>query len=274
MAVIRTSLLIKLFIQVFIQLCLFSLGYRATAEEATIAVASNFIQPMTALVEEFEANSTHKLRVVYGSSGRLFAQISNGAPFDIFLSADSVKPAALIEDGYGVPGSQMTYAIGRLALWSNKAVVKVDSEEALLNNEFSAIAIANPRLAPYGLAAKQSLESMGFWERLKSKLVQGENISQTYQFVFTGNADIGFVSYSQLGNGNNGEMTNYWLVPSEYHDAITQDSVLLARAAENKASLDFIDYLKSDSASKLIESFGYQHPVTSIAGQLDAVGHK
>lgn len=274
MSVIRRPLFIKLFFLLFILLCLFSVGYRAAAEESTIAVASNFIRPMTALVEEFEAKSSHKLRVVYGSSGRLFAQISNGAPFDVFLSADSVKPAALIEDGYGVTGSQMTYAIGRLALWSNKAVVKVDSEEILLNKEFSAIAIANPRLAPYGLAAKQSLESLGLWERLKSKLVQGENISQTYQFVFTGNADIGFVSYSQLGNGNNGEMTNYWLVPSDYHDAITQDSVLLERGAENKASLGFINYLKSDSARKLIESFGYRRPVASTTGQLGAAGHK
>lgn len=259
MSLTKTSLSIKLFAFPFILLSLMSYGYSAIAAEATIAVASNFIQPMNALVEGFEAESTHKLRVVYGSSGRLFAQISNGAPFDAFLSADSVKPAGLIENGYGVPGSQMTYAIGRLALWSNKIDVGVNGKDILLSENFSAIAIANPRLAPYGLAAKQSIESMGLWEQLKRKLVQGENISQTYQFVFTGNADIGFVSYSQLGGGNSGNATNYWLVPSEYHDAITQDSVLLERGADNKAALEFIAYLKSDSASKLIESFGYKH---------------
>jgi molybdate transport system substrate-binding protein len=273
-----------LFIKLFILPCLLAWGCRAVAAEATIAVASNFIAPMNALVEEFEALSSHKLRVVYGSSGRLFAQITNGAPFDVFLSADSEMPTRLIADGYGVAGSQMTYAIGRLALWSNKesskAIAKLSIEEILLNEGFSVIAIANPRLAPYGLAAKQSLESMGLWERLKSKLVQGENISQTYQFVFTGNADIGFVSYSQLGSENSRQATNYLLVPSEHHDAIAQDSVLLERGTQNKASLMFIDYLKSNSAGKLIESFGYRRLVLGAEGQLDALvqlsraGHK
>jgi molybdate transport system substrate-binding protein len=252
----------------FIFYGLLAWGYKAVAGEATIAVASNFIKPMAALVKEFEVYSPYKLRVVYGSSGRLFAQISNGAPFDVFLSADSLKPARLIEDGYGVAGSQRTYAIGRLALWSNKAGVSVKNEDILSNGAFRAIAIANPRLAPYGLAAKQSLESMGLWEQLKSKLVQGENISQTYQFVFTANADVGFVSYSQLEIQNGAEATNYWLIPSEYHEAITQDSVLLERGADNKASLEFIEFLKSDSAIKLIESFGYLRPLASPAGQI------
>jgi molybdate transport system substrate-binding protein len=271
MSVARASLFIKLFILP----CLLTLSCRAVAAQATIAVASNFVAPMNALIEEFEALSSHELRVVYGSSGRLFAQITNGAPFDVFLSADSVKPARLIEDGYGVAGSQMTYAIGRLALWSNKgsnkAIANLNIEEILLNEDFSVIAIANPRLAPYGLAAKQSLESMGLWERVKSKLVQGENISQTYQFVFTGNADIGFVSYSQVRGENSRQATNYLLVPSEYHEAIAQDSLLLERGAQNKASLAFIEFLKSNSAGKLIESFGYRRLALGTAGQLDAL---
>jgi molybdate transport system substrate-binding protein len=266
MSIAGTSLFIKLFVFP----CLLTWGCRVAAAEATIAVASNFIAPMNALVAEFEVLNPHKLRVVYGSSGRLFAQITNGAPFDFFLSADSVKPMRLIEDGYGVGGSQMTYAVGRLALWSNKAITGLNIEETLLDRGFNVIAIANPRLAPYGLAAKQSLESMELWERLKSKLVQGENISQTYQFVFTGNADIGFVSYSQLGSENNRDATNYLLVPSEYHDAIAQDSVLLERGAQNKASLAFNEYLKSNSAGKLIESFGYRRLALGVAGQLDA----
>lgn len=260
---VKTSLLVKLSILLFSQLLLIVFGSRVVAAEATIAVASNFIQPMNALAKEFEAKSPHKLRVVYGSSGRLFAQISNGAPFDVFLSADSVKPAALIDDGYGVPRSQMTYAVGRLVLWSNNISVSVNSAETLLSEDFNTIAIANPRLAPYGLAAKQSLESMGLWGQVESKLVRGENISQTYQFVYTTNADIGFVSYSQLGGGKKSDATNYWLVPNEYHDAITQDSVLLERGSENKAALEFIAYLKSDSARNLIESFGYQHAVAN-----------
>ena len=270
MSVLRTSFLMK----VFIFYGLLAWGYKASAGQATIAVASNFIKPMTALVKEFEAWSPHKLTVVYGSSGRLFAQISNGAPFDVFLSADSLKPTRLIEDGYGVAGSQMTYAVGRLALWSNKAGVVVNNEDVLSSRTFSAIAIANPRLAPYGLAAKQSLESMGLWEQLKSKLVRGENISQTYQFVFTANADVGFVSYSQLEIQNGAEASNYWLIPSEYHAAITQDSLLLERGADNQVSLEFIEFLKSDSAIKLIESFGYLRPLPSPADQISPPGEK
>ena len=264
MSVLRAAFLIK----VFIFYGLLAWCYKAVAAEATIAVASNFIKPMAALVTEFEVHNSHKLRVVYGSSGRLYAQIANGAPFDVFMSADSLKPARLIEAGYGVAGSQMTYAVGRLALWSNKTGVGVNNEDVLWDEAFSAIAIANPSLAPYGLAAKQSLKSMGLWERLKSKLVQGESISQTYQFVFTANADVGFVSYSQLEIQNGAENTNYWLIPSEYHEAITQDSVLLERGAGNKASLEFIEFLKSDSAIKLIESFGYLRPLPRPAGKI------
>lgn len=237
-------------------------GNLTVAEEATIAVASNFLGPMTALVERFEASSSHKLRVVYGSSGRLFAQISNAAPFDVFLSADKQKAAGLVKAGFGIADSEFTYAIGRLVLWSNRPLNEV---EDLLLDEFRTIAIANPRLAPYGLAAKQSLETLKLWSQLESRLVQGENIAQTFQFVFTGNADAGFISMSQLVTQGSQKLTNYLIIPNEFHDAIIQNGVLLKRGSKNSAALEFMSFMQSESALDLIESYGYLRPSLNIA---------
>lgn len=238
------------------------------AEEATIAVASNFSQAMTALSQEFEESTSHRLSVVLGSSGRLYAQISNGAPFDVFLSADAAKPAMLEEKGLAVQDSRSTYAIGRLALWGSRAVAPVGAD-SLLGDSLGSVAIANPRLAPYGLAASQVLDGLGLLAKPTFKLVQGENIAQTYQFVFTGNADLGFVSLSQLSGPNAKIMGNYWPVPNELHEPIVQDLVILKAGSGNAAAKAFTEFLKSPVATGIIESFGYLTPASEKHGEDD-----
>lgn len=235
------------------------------ADEARVAVASNFSQAMDALITEFEQATPHTLEAVYGSSGRLYAQISNGAPFDAFLSADTVKPSMLEENGFAVQGSKASYAVGRLALWTNKGLDKVRSLDAVKAADVKTVAIANPRLAPYGMAGKQVLESLGFEAALPFTLVQGENIVQAYQFVFTGNADIGFVALSQVSGPANQVSGSYWLIPAELHEPIVQDLVLLKRGQSNPAARAFVGFLKGSAAGKIIQSYGYASP--SEAGQ-------
>lgn len=239
-------------------LALTSTGFCASlsAAEATIAVASNFSQTMAVLVERFEESTPHRLRVVLGSSGKLFAQISNGAPFDVFLSADAMKPALLEEQGLGVSGSRKTFAIGRLALWGNSSVIPVGAE-SFLNSGVSTVAIANPRLAPYGLAGEQVLGALGLLENPPFTIVQGENIAQTYQFVYTGNADIGLVSLAQLYAPDTEATGSYWPVPTELHEPIVQDLVILQAGEANAAALAFIEFLNDPLAIEVIESFGY-----------------
>lgn len=250
--------------------CLFAIVWfsvlvvpKAAGEEALIAVASNFAPTMEVLTADFETKSLHELDIVYGSSGRIFAQISNGAPFDAFLSADQAKPKALEATELLTAESRFSYAIGQLALWSNSGINLADKELALLSPEVDSIALANPRLAPYGLAAEQTLNALNLLGRVQPKLVQGENIAQSYQFVFTGNAELGFVSLSQLINRGGIRPESYWVVPDYLHDPIVQDAVLLKRGETNLAAIDFLRYLSSDSAAGIINSFGYKLPEQS-----------
>ena len=238
----------------FKRLLLFSsvLSSMAAADQLTVAVASNFIIPMQQLVSEFEKNSSHTVKLVSGSSGRFFAQISHGAPFDLFLSADSEKPQKLIDAELAIASSLFTYAYGRLVLWRADSG-QVINATTLSNSHFDHLAIANAKLAPYGKAAKEVLLNLGLEKQTRAKWVVGENISQTYQFVASQNAEYGFIAASQWQGQGSG-----WLVPENLHQPIQQDAVILTRAKENKAVFELVEYLQSPAAAVIIQNHGYQ----------------
>ena len=228
----------------------------ALAKELRIAVASNFLLPLKELSRKFKESTGHKVVVISGSTGKLYAQIKQGAPFDILLAADSLRPELLEKEGIGVPGSRFTYAVGRLVLWSKDSKLPLKNDLQVLNHKnFRYLAIANPKTAPYGKAAEQVLRKKGFWEQIQNRLVRGENISQTFQFVMTGNADIGFIALSQLRK--NQGLGFSWIVPQEWHDPIQQQCILLKRAKTNKAARQFLNFIKSNRIKKQIESYGY-----------------
>ncbi|MDG2139872.1 MAG: molybdate ABC transporter substrate-binding protein [Gammaproteobacteria bacterium] len=228
-----------------------------TAESLTIAVASNFADTAKHLVEKFEANSGHDVQLITGSSGRFFAQISNGAPFDIFLSADREKPIALVEAGFARSESRFTYAIGRLALWSRDEMLVSGDASVLQTDKFKRIAIANPRLAPYGIAASEVLNKYGLYDEIRARLVQGENIAQAYQFVFTGNAELGFVALSQVMEGRTLISGSAWIIPEELHRPIRQDAVILAHGMGGSAAEAFMNFMKTPESRAVIASYGY-----------------
>lgn len=235
-----------------------SLPSRGCAGEALVAVAANFAEVLQQLEAEFERASGHELTVVSGSSGKLYAQISQGAPFDVLLAADRERPQMLEDAGLAVPGTRFTYAIGRLALWSPKPdYVAADGATTLRKAEFRRLAIANPALAPYGVAARETLERLGLYEQLRHRLVIGENIGQAFAMVATGNAELGLVAMSYVTSPRNEWHGSRWEVPGQYHTEIRQDAVLLKRAAENTAATALLDWLRSPRARALIENFGY-----------------
>lgn len=230
----------------------------ASAEEARIAVAANFAAPMKEIIEVFEADSGHTVRASYGSTGKLYAQIKNGAPFQALLAADAKRPELLEQEAVGVPGSRFTYAIGTLVLWSADAGF-VDAEgDVLKRGDFRKLSIANPKLAPYGEAAIETLEALGLRTEMEPKLVMGENIAQTYQFVDTGNAEVGFVALSQVMQGGKIAKGSGWIVPGEMHAPIRQDAVVLKSGADNPAVRELFDYLKSNKAREIVHAYGYQ----------------
>ena len=228
----------------------------ALAQELRIAVASNFLLPLKELSRKFKESTRHKVVVISGSTGKLYAQIKQGAPFDILMAADSLRPELLEKEGIGVPASRFTYAVGRLALWSADSTLPLKNDlQVLTHKNFRYLAIANPKTAPYGKAAEQVLRKKGFWEQIQNRLVRGENISQTFQFVMTGNADIGFIALSQLRK--NQRLGFSWIVPEEWHDPIQQQGILLKRAKTNKTARLFLNFIKSNRIQKQIESYGY-----------------
>ena len=230
----------------------------AHAEQITIAVATNFIGPMEALVSRFQQDTGHRVKVSYGSSGKIFAQIQHNAPFQAFFSADQDKPIALEKAGLAVPGSRFTYAIGGLVLWSSKPNL-VDAElQVLQQGRFNKLALANPRLAPYGAAAVETLQRMGLLQSTRGQWVQGENIGQTYQFVATGNADLGFVAKSQVMKNGSIERGSHWIVPDEFYAPIRQDAVLLKRGENSPAARALLAFVTGGVARKVIAQFGYQ----------------
>lgn len=227
------------------------------AAEVQVAVAANFSAPMRQIAAQFVRDSGHKALLAVGSTGAFQAQIRNGAPFEVFLSADAATPAQLEADGLAVSGSRFTYAVGRLVLWSARSGLVDARGEVLRSDQFDRIALANPKLAPYGAAAVQVLERLGVAAALRDKWVQGENIAQTHQFIASGNVALGFVALSQVFADGGIKSGSGWVVPETLHDPIRQDAVLLVRGKDNAAALALMRYLRSDAARKLIADHGY-----------------
>jgi len=242
---------------------LISIGLMSTpvcAGEVRVAVASNFAAPMERIVAQFEKESGHKVNVSLGSSGKFYSQIKGGAPFDVLIAADEVIPKQLQQERLAVEGTRFTYAIGRLVLWSAQPGF-VDAKGAVLNNgNFNKLAIADPKLAPYGMAAKETLERLVMWNAMQRKLVKGENITQTYQFIATENSELGFIALSQIMRDGKVTTGSWWLVPSEMHKPIRQSAVLLNGAKDKLAAQAFLNFLKTDSAKKMMRGFGYESP--------------
>ena len=247
-----------------INFLLISIGLSFTqiaADEIKVAVASNFYPAMKEIALQYElkkskTSENHKIVLIPGSSGRHYAQIMNGAPFDLFFSADKVRPILLEKKGISENGSRFTYALGKLVLWSSLDGF-VEKEERLYHKDLRFIAIANPKIAPYGVAAKEALISINLWEDMKSKLIRGENIAQTFQFVNSGNAKLGFVSYSQLMNPNYPVGGSFWMVPQSLYKPIEQQAVLLRESLLGK---DFLSFMRTDQSLKIISKFGYDLP--------------
>ena len=217
-----------------------------------VAVASNFSEAIKELADRFEAETGHKVVLIFGSTGKTYAQIVNGAPFDIFLAADIRRPELL--ENEGIARDRFTYAIGKLALWSPKAGYVDTNGEVLEEMNYRHLAIANPDLAPYGVAAQEVLQARGIWDKIGERLVRGENINQTFQFVISGNAELGFVAYSQVKQWIAG---SWWEVPQALYSPIEQQAVLLR---ESEAARSFLDFIRSDEARETIRRYGYDTP--------------
>ena len=229
----------------------------ARADEVQVAVAANFTGPMQQIAAEFAKDTGHKAVLSFGGTGKFYAQIINGAPFEDYLAADDTTPAKLEKEGHAVPGSRFTYAVGKLVLWSAKPDFVDAKGDVLKSGNFNKLSIANPKTAPYGAAAIETLKKLNLQEAVQLKFVQGENISQTLQFVSTGNADLGFVALSQVFKDGKITSGSAWIVPSSLHEPIHQDAAILAKGKDNPVAGALLAYLKGDKARAIIKSFGY-----------------
>lgn len=228
----------------------------AHAAEVSVAVAANFTDATRDIVPLFEKATGHKVKVSFGSTGKLYSQIEHGAPFDVFLAADSKRPKKAEKEGLAVEGGRFTYAMGKLALWSTKTNAFDKPESYLKKAAFNRVAIANPKTAPYGLAAKQVMEKIGIWKDIQSRVVRGDSIAQTFQFVATGNAEVGFVAMSQVRAWEKSKGT-LWEIPQDYYAPIEQQAVLLKKGSDNPAAKAFLDFLKGEAAQGVITGYGY-----------------
>lgn len=224
------------------------------ADAIRIAVASNFSQPAKEIAARYEQQSGQHLILSFGATGKHYAQIKHGAPFDVFFAADADHPRRLEEEGLAVAGSRFTYARGRLVLWSAREGFVDKHGRILMTAQFSRLAIANPQLAPYGRAAQEVLQAKGLWHTMRHRVVRGENIGQTYQFVRSGNAKLGFVAYSQIKRSNQAITGSYWLVPQALYQPIEQQVIMLR---DNSAIRAFIAYVQSPQVQTIIRSYGY-----------------
>ena len=230
------------------------------AGEVHVAVAVNFAAPMERIVPLFEKESGHTVKVNQGSTGKLYSQIKGGAPFDVLLAADEATPKRLVQEGMASGSSRFVYAVGRLVLWSVQPDF-VDGKGAVLTKSgFGKLAIANPRLAPYGVAAKEALEKLTMWNAMQGKLLRGEDIAQAYQFVATENAELGFVALSQIMRNGKVSEGSWWLVPSEMYKPLRQSAVMLSGAKDPAAAQAFLAFLRGGKAAAVMRGFGYELP--------------
>lgn len=228
------------------------------AAEVTVAVAANFTAPMQKIAEAFAQETGHKAVLAFGATGKFYAQIKNGAPFQVLLAADNETPAKLEKEGFAVAGTRFTYATGRLVLWSAQPGLVDDKGDVLRTSQDGKVALADPKLAPYGAAAIETMTRLGLLERLQPRFVQGENIGQAYQFVATGNAPMGFVALSQVMADGRIDKGSAWVVPAKLHAPILQDAVLLNPGKDNLAALALTRYLRSEKTRAIILSYGYE----------------
>ena len=237
------------------------LNLTVQAAEVTVAVAANFTAPMQKIAQAFEKDTGHKALLAFGSTGKFYAQIKNGAPFSILLAADDETPLRLEKEGATVVGARFTYAIGRLALWSKNPSLVDGKGQVLLESadksSFKRLAIADPKLAPYGAAAVEVMQRTGVLARLSSKLVQGDSIGQAFQFVVTENAELGFVALSQIWMEGRITQGSAWVIPQNLYTPLKQDAVLLQTGKANPAALALMQYLRSDVAQIIVRSYGY-----------------
>lgn len=232
-------------------------GTPAFAESVLVAVAANFVPPFREIAIEFEKTSGHQLQVAGGSSGNFYSQIKNGAPFDVFFSADMERPKLLEDEGLGVKDSRFTYAIGRLVLWSPQPDL-VKGEEILRSKNFKRLAIANPKTAPYGVAAMQVMLKLELWESLQPQIVMGESLGQTMGFIESGNAQLGFVALSQVLDPKIKGQGSRWDIPNNLHESIKQDAILLTKGKDNAAAKALMVFMSGPQAKTIIERYGYE----------------
>jgi molybdate transport system substrate-binding protein len=228
------------------------------AADIHVAVAANFTAPMQKIAQSFEQASGHKVLLSFGSTGNLYAQIKNGAPFQMFLSADDETPAKLENEGLGVASTRFVYATGKLVLWSAQPNVVDDQGNILKTQRFQHLAIANPKLAPYGVAAVETLNKLGVLKEVQPKFVQGDNIAQTYQFVASGNAPLGFVALSQVLVDGKIAKGSAWVVPAHLHAPLRQEAIVLQKGKDNAAVNALFNHLRSDNAKQVMRAYGYE----------------
>lgn len=237
----------------------FGLTQAASADRVLVAVASNALKPLQSIKKEFEKDTGHQLQISSGSTGKLYAQIVNGAPYDVFLAANVREPQRLEKENLIVAGTRFTYARGMLALCSTTLALDISKAKNILTlGKFNRLAMASPKTAPYGTAAKQVIQKFSAWEKNKRKIIKGENISQAYQFTASGNVDLGFVALAQVWKNKTSPFKQCWQVPESYHAPLEQQAVWLARAKNNSAAQAFIDYVKSARVKSIFSSdYGY-----------------
>ncbi|WP_027852323.1 molybdate ABC transporter substrate-binding protein [Marinobacterium litorale] len=229
-------------------------GAQVSAGEVQAAVAANFTAAAKEIAARFEQDTGHTVELSFASTGKLYAQIINGAPFDVFLAADAARPEKLVSDGQAVTDSLFTYAVGQLVLWSAGDSTIDDDGSVLKDKSLERLAIANPKTAPYGAAAVEAMEAMGLWEHYQSTTVRGDSIAQTYQMAYSGAVPAAMVARAQIALDSTGSS---WLIPQSLYSPIRQQAVLLSASADNEAATAWMDYLKGDSAREIIQRYGY-----------------
>jgi molybdate transport system substrate-binding protein len=236
---------------------LFTAALAARADQVQAAVAANFTAPMKEIAAAFEQATGHKVVLAFGSTGKFYSQIQNGAPFEVLLAADESTPTKLEEEGAAVKGTRFVYALGRLILWSAKPGLVDDQGRVLKKGDFVHISLPNPKLAPYGAAGIETMKALGVYDALQSKVVEAENIGQAYQFVQSGNAELGFIALSQVYKDGKVSDGSYWMVPAKLYTPIKQAAIILNKGRDKPAAIALLDFLKGEEARAIINSYGY-----------------